>query len=237
MPRRTTTGTSCTTFDFWRTGRSFHSLFCPRTSGFCQYFGLICEIQPGCIYPTPTSKQSLPFSNSSVIHYTAFTSEGGTYCPWMKRQLLGQGVQFHERKVLSMDEVCSLLCPHPPSAGRRRLPNCYQLCRNRRRPCGGGRRLRLSNPWNSSESGCSLAETLPLPRFRQLYNPRVASSFPSEQAHFRIGGVYLGTVKQENNFDSSLTDNEVQEIWQRYIKLQPAMSVSYPLVKIPDSRI
>ncbi|KHJ74966.1 FAD dependent oxidoreductase, partial [Oesophagostomum dentatum] len=43
--------------------------------------------------------------DSSVIHYTAFTSEGAKYCPWMKQQLLERNVTFVLRKIDSLDEL------------------------------------------------------------------------------------------------------------------------------------
>ncbi|KIH64455.1 FAD dependent oxidoreductase [Ancylostoma duodenale] len=46
---------------------------------------------------------------SSVIHYTAFTSEGAKYCPWMKKELIAKGVDFVQRKIDNLDEVLGVL--------------------------------------------------------------------------------------------------------------------------------
>ncbi|VDM62628.1 unnamed protein product [Angiostrongylus costaricensis] len=45
------------------------------------------------------------FSETFAIHYTAFTSEGAKYCPWMKKELLARGVQFVQRRINSLDEL------------------------------------------------------------------------------------------------------------------------------------
>lgn len=42
---------------------------------------------------------------------------------------------------------------------------------------------------------------------------------------FRIDGVAVGTVKQDNRYDTELQEEEIHEIWDRYVKLQPAMNV------------
>lgn len=40
-----------------------------------------------------------------AIHYTAYTTEGGKYVPWMKRQLLAKGVRFIQRRISNLNEV------------------------------------------------------------------------------------------------------------------------------------
>lgn len=40
-----------------------------------------------------------------AIHYTAYTTEGGKYVPWMKRQLLDKGVKFVQRRINTVRDV------------------------------------------------------------------------------------------------------------------------------------
>lgn len=40
-----------------------------------------------------------------AIHYTAFTTEGRKYVPWMVRQLKGYGVRFVKQHIQSVNEV------------------------------------------------------------------------------------------------------------------------------------
>lgn len=45
--------------------------------------------------------------NSRVfaIHFTAFTTEGAKYVPWMKKQLLAKGVRFVRRHINTVRDV------------------------------------------------------------------------------------------------------------------------------------
>lgn len=44
-----------------------------------------------------------------AIHFTTFTTEGGKFIPWMKKQLLKKGVNFIKRPITTLSEVFSLI--------------------------------------------------------------------------------------------------------------------------------
>ena len=62
--------------------------------------------------------------------------------------------------------------------------------------------------------------------FQTFTIPTLVCLYAENILSFRIDGVYVGTVKQENNFDNSISDDEVAEIWKRYTTLQPTFNVS-----------
>lgn len=54
----------------------------------------------------PTSLFDLPRNTSTRgIHYTAYTSEGIRFCPFLKRELIAKGVRFTQRRIESLEEL------------------------------------------------------------------------------------------------------------------------------------
>lgn len=40
-----------------------------------------------------------------AIHFTTYTTEGGKYIPWMKKQLISKGVRFIQRHINTVRDV------------------------------------------------------------------------------------------------------------------------------------
>ena len=55
---------------------------------------------------------------------------------------------------------------------------------------------------------------------------------------FRTDTVVLGSVKQDGRWDMQITDEDRKDIWERYLKLHPAMKArEILLIKLKISRI
>nr|CDJ95708.1 FAD dependent oxidoreductase domain containing protein [Haemonchus contortus] len=143
---------------------------------------------------------------TSGIHYTAFTSEGARYCPWMKKHLLASGVKFFERKIESLDELADDGFPIVVNCagmnGAQLAGDDYDLYPTR------GILLKVDAPWQK----------------HFLMRNTTTFTIPT------IGAVYVGTVKEEHKDSMKITKEEIDHLWDRYLQLQP----SFKDVKILD---
>ncbi|KAK6731388.1 hypothetical protein RB195_007703 [Necator americanus] len=134
---------------------------------------------------------------SSVIHYTAFTSEGAKYCPWMKKELVAKGVEFVERKIDSLDELAD--------EGYEIVVNCAGL--------DGGRLAGVPDD-TFPIRGILLKVDAPWQK-HFLFRNFTTFTIPT------IDAVYVGTVKEDYKDSMDLTKNETNNLWCRYLSLQP----------------
>ncbi|KJH42679.1 FAD dependent oxidoreductase [Dictyocaulus viviparus] len=157
-------------------------------------------------------------SKSSAIHYTAFTSEGAKYCPWLKKKLLCRGVQFVQRRIHSLDELADEGFPI--------VVNCAGL--DGARLAGDdskvypirGILLKVEAPWQKHFLMRDfITFTIPTDSWTNI-----------EQIVYSIDAVYVGTVKEDHKDNRNITDEEIRELFNRYVELQP----SFQNVKIVD---
>ncbi|VDO59770.1 unnamed protein product [Haemonchus placei] len=177
---------------------------------------------------------------TSGIHYTAFTSEGARYCPWMKKQLLASGVKFFERKIESLDELADDGFPIVVNCagmnGAQLAGDDYDLYPTR------GILLKVDAPWQKHFLMRNTTTfTIPTDSaqfwsgvFEAIEYFVLTRSFQPGEAHRElpkvIGGVYVGTVKEEHKDSMKITKEEIENLWDRYLQLQP----SFKDVKILD---
>ncbi|CAI4226133.1 unnamed protein product [Auanema sp. JU1783] len=146
---------------------------------------------------------------TECIHYTAYTSEGGRYCPFLKEELIKLGVKFHERNVTSLDEIAedgySVVVNCAGINGGKLAGDDYGVFPIR------GILLKVDAPWQK----------------HFLYRDFGTFTIPM------IDSVVVGTVKQENGTDPLLSSEEQAEVWGRYTALQP----SFKNVKVIGSYV
>ncbi|WKX92434.1 hypothetical protein Q1695_010452 [Nippostrongylus brasiliensis] len=145
--------------------------------------------------------------NTKGIHYTAFTSEGARYCPWMKKELLAKGVQFVQRKIENMDELADEGFPI--------VVNCAGV---------NGGQLAGDDDGMYPIRGILLKVDAPWQKHFLMRN-FTTFTIPT------IGGVFVGTVKEDHKDSMTITQEEIDYLWSRYLKLQP----SFKNVKILDN--
>lgn len=136
--------------------------------------------------------------DSSAIHYTAFTSEGATYCPWMKKQLMDSGVAFVQRKIETLDELADEGFPI--------VVNCAGM--------DGGRLAGDDNEMYPIR-GILLKVDAPWQK-HFLMRDFITFTIPT------IGAVYIGTVKEDRKDSMEVTKEETEELFNRYLQLQPS---------------
>ncbi|EYC28894.1 hypothetical protein Y032_0007g3486 [Ancylostoma ceylanicum] len=143
---------------------------------------------------------------SSVIHYTAFTSEGAKYCPWMKKELIEKGVDFVQRKIDNLDELAD--------EGFEIVVNCAGL--------DGGRLAGIPDD-TFPIRGILLKVDAPWQK-HFLFRNFTTFTIPT------IDAVYVGTVKEDYEDSMTITKNETNKLWCRYLSLQP----TFKNVKVLD---
>ncbi|KAK5984098.1 FAD dependent oxidoreductase [Trichostrongylus colubriformis] len=134
----------------------------------------------------------------SGIHYTAFTSEGARYCPWMKKELLANGVNFVERNIKSLDELAD--------EGYSVVVNCAGV---------NGARLAGDDDDSYPIRGILLKVDAPWQKHFLMRNT-TTFTIPT------IGGCAVGTVKEDHQDSMEITKEEITNLWNRYLALQPS---------------
>ncbi|PAV77312.1 hypothetical protein WR25_21115 isoform B [Diploscapter pachys] len=135
------------------------------------------------------------------IHYTAFTSEGIRYCPFMKQQLLAKGVKFVQKKLASVDDLAEE--GHPIVVN-----------------CGGfnGGELAGDDAGNMIPIRGVLLKMDASWHKHFLYLDYTTITIPT------IDTVYVGTVKQEGvDGPMHILPEDVEDVWRRYEPIQPAL--------------
>uniref|UniRef100_A0A914QS90 FAD dependent oxidoreductase domain-containing protein n=1 Tax=Panagrolaimus davidi TaxID=227884 RepID=A0A914QS90_9BILA len=139
-------------------------------------------------------------TNLSGIHFTAFTTEGRKYVPWMTERLKGLGVHFIQRHVLNVLELIN--------EGFDVVVNCAGIRGGEVADDGDsvnvypirGVLFQVDAPWQK----------------QFLYEDFTTFTIPT------IESVYMGTVKEINGMSTQVSPEEREAVRQKYIKLQPA---------------
>ncbi|KJH43031.1 FAD dependent oxidoreductase [Dictyocaulus viviparus] len=140
------------------------------------------------------------FQNPSkyAIHFSSFAAEGNRYVPFLKNQLLNDGVVFIQKTIQNVDELSEDFDIIINSAGL----NAGKLAGddNGVYPIRGIV-FEVEAPWHKHFN----------------YRDFTTFSIPKNNC------VVIGSVKQANRFDTEITDEDRHDIWQRYEELHPAM--------------
>ncbi|CAD6190921.1 unnamed protein product [Caenorhabditis auriculariae] len=148
----------------------------------------------------PASLFDFPLNSSSQgIHYTAFTSEGLLFCPFLKKELIARGVKFTKRNLKNLNELGTKFDVVVNAAGLYGgvlagddAGNVFPI---------RGVLLRVDAPWQK----------------HFLYRDFGTFTIPV------IEGVAVGTVKQVNEiYPLEVTSKDKIDIAKRYIELQPS---------------
>ncbi|CAJ0576179.1 unnamed protein product, partial [Mesorhabditis spiculigera] len=135
------------------------------------------------------------------IHYTAYTSEGARYVPWMKKQLLEvYDVKYIKEFISDLEELAS--------RGYDVVVNCGGLA--------GGKLAGDGDEVNMFPIRGMLLKTKATWQKHFLYRDFLTFTIPV------IDAVYVGTVKAEHNDSLVLDQATVNLIWKSYLELQPA---------------
>ncbi|CAD5227336.1 unnamed protein product [Bursaphelenchus xylophilus] len=132
------------------------------------------------------------------IHYTAYASEGRTYTPWLKKQLQGKGAEFVTKEFKNLDEVSSL--------GFEYVINCGGV--------KGGDLAGDDTEGVKPNRGVAIEVHAP---WQKHFNYRDFSTFTIPMNN----SVMMGTIRQDNCTDLTVTDADREAIWSRYVALDP----------------
>lgn len=148
----------------------------------------------------PTSLFDLPRNTTTRgIHYTAYTSEGLRFCPFLKKELMTKGVRFTQRRIGNLEELGAEFDVVVNSAGLLGGVLAGDDAGNMK-PIRGVL-IRVDAPWQK----------------HFLYRDFSTITIPV------IDHVYMGTVKQEGAFGpNNVTSADIQDITSRYVALQPS---------------
>uniref|UniRef100_F1L8U9 D-aspartate oxidase 1 n=1 Tax=Ascaris suum TaxID=6253 RepID=F1L8U9_ASCSU len=133
-----------------------------------------------------------------AIHYTAYTTEGGKYVPWMKRQLLAKGVRFIQRRISNLNELYNDFDV---------IVNCAGL--------NGGKLAGDGDDRNMFPIRGIIFEVNATWHHHFLFKDFTTFSIPTTDK------VFIGSVKQPGRSDLEITQLDRDDILGRYYKLQP----------------
>ncbi|CAI4226129.1 unnamed protein product [Auanema sp. JU1783] len=130
------------------------------------------------------------------VHFSAFGAEGQKYVPFLRDQL--KDVQIINKKVEDLDE----------------LGEQYDVVVN----CAGLQAGKLAGDDDNMFPIRGIVLEVKAPWHKHfLYRDFDTFTIPKENV------VALGSVKQQGNFSMTATKDEIEEIMERYCRLQPAM--------------
>ncbi|VDL65758.1 unnamed protein product [Nippostrongylus brasiliensis] len=116
----------------------------------------------------------------------------------MKKELLAKGVQFVQRKIENMDELADEGFPI--------VVNCAGV---------NGGQLAGDDDGMYPIRGILLKVDAPWQKHFLMRN-FTTFTIPT------IGGVFVGTVKEDHKDSMTITQEEIDYLWSRYLKLQPS---------------
>ncbi|VDL75449.1 unnamed protein product [Nippostrongylus brasiliensis] len=153
-------------------------------------------------YLNDYERQSLfPEPSRHAIHFSAFAAEGNRYVPFLKEQLLRQGVSFVQRAISSVDELAE--------EGYDVVVNCAGL---------NGGKLACDDDSCYPIRGVVFEVDAP---WHKHFNYRDFCTFTIP----KNDRVVVGSVKQANRSDTKITEEDRADIWQRYGALHPVLKV------------
>ncbi|PAV60356.1 hypothetical protein WR25_07830 [Diploscapter pachys] len=133
------------------------------------------------------------------IHYTAFAAEGNMYVPFLKQTLQQSNVKFVQREIDDFDKLAE---------------EEYSLIFN----CAGIDGAKLAGDDNQMQPNRGIAIEIQAP-WHKHFNYRDFATFTIP----KTDTIVLGSVKQDGRWDMQITDEDRKDIWERYLKLHPAM--------------
>ncbi|VDK51814.1 unnamed protein product [Anisakis simplex] len=146
---------------------------------------------------------ALPENDSShtfAIHYTAYTTEGGKYVPWMKKQLLDKGVRFVQKRLSNLNELYNDFDV---------IVNCAGL--------NGGKLAGDGDERNMFPIRGIIFEVNATWHNHFLFRDFITFSIPTTDKFF------IGSVKQGGRYDLGITQTDRDDILGRYYKLEPTL--------------
>uniref|UniRef100_A0A915PTJ5 FAD dependent oxidoreductase domain-containing protein n=1 Tax=Setaria digitata TaxID=48799 RepID=A0A915PTJ5_9BILA len=135
-----------------------------------------------------------------AIHFTTYTTEGGKYIPWMKKQLLAKGVQFVQRHINTVKDLYNDFDV---------IVNCAGL--------NGGKVAGDGDHKNMFPIRGIIFEVNATWHKHFLYKGFETFSIPTTNK------VFIGSVKQAGRYDLEITPADRTDILNRYYQLQPAI--------------
>ncbi|TKR94876.1 hypothetical protein L596_009108 [Steinernema carpocapsae] len=150
----------------------------------------------------PHELEQFPFEADEIygLHFTSFTTEGRAYVPWMSEILEEKyNVTFKQRKIKNVDELIDSFDV---------IVNCAGL--------NGGIVANDGDAANVYPIRGVIAEVDAPWQKHFMYLDFSTFTFPT------INTVFMGTVKQEHRSDLKITREDIEDIQERYLKLQPA---------------
>jgi glycine/D-amino acid oxidase-like deaminating enzyme len=142
---------------------------------------------------------NMMFENPSkfAIHYTAYASEGRVYVPWLAKRLEELGAVFKRKDFKNLDEVAE--CG-------------FDFVLN----CAGFNAANLAEDDQPLTPIRGVLFEVEAP-WHKHFNYRDLSTFTIPMTN----SVGLGTVKQVGRTDLVITEEDKNEIWERYLELHP----------------
>ncbi|KAK5970114.1 FAD dependent oxidoreductase [Trichostrongylus colubriformis] len=144
-------------------------------------------------------KSLFPNPSRYAIHFSSYAAEGNQYVPFLKKQLLNNGVVFVKRAIRNIDELAD---------------EGFEVVVN----SAGLNAGKLAEDDDGVYPIRGVAFEVEAPWHKQ-FNYRDFSTFTIPKNNC----VVVGSVKQVNRSDTEVTDEDRRDIWERYVKLQPAM--------------
>ncbi|VIO96972.1 Uncharacterized protein BM_BM2804 [Brugia malayi] len=135
-----------------------------------------------------------------AIHFTTYTTEGGKYIPWMKKQLLAKGVRFIQRHINTVKDLFDEFDI---------IVNCAGL--------NGGKVAGDGDDKNMFPIRGIIFEVNATWHKHFLYKRFDTFSIPTTDK------VFIGSVKQNGRYDLEITPADRNDILNRYYRLQPAI--------------
>uniref|UniRef100_A0A0R3RYP0 DAO domain-containing protein n=1 Tax=Elaeophora elaphi TaxID=1147741 RepID=A0A0R3RYP0_9BILA len=135
-----------------------------------------------------------------AIHFTTYTTEGGKYIPWMKKQLIAKGVRFIQRQIETVRDLFNEFDV---------IVNCAGL--------NGGKVAGDGDHKNMFPIRGIIFEVNAAWHKHFLYKRFDTFSIPTTDK------VFIGSVKQVDRYDLEITPTDRTDILNRYYQLQPAM--------------
>uniref|UniRef100_A0AC34QJR4 FAD dependent oxidoreductase domain-containing protein n=1 Tax=Panagrolaimus sp. JU765 TaxID=591449 RepID=A0AC34QJR4_9BILA len=143
----------------------------------------------------------LLFPNPSkyCIHYTAYASEGRVYVPWLRKECEKLGAKYITREIttlkdLELDEPKYDVIINAAGLNAGKIAGDDDTVFPVR-----GIGFEVEAPWHKH------------------FNYRDFTTFTIPMTN----SVLVGSVKQPNRSDTEITDEDRNDIWERYLKLQP----------------
>ncbi|ETN78873.1 FAD dependent oxidoreductase [Necator americanus] len=151
-------------------------------------------------YMSDKERESLFVEPSKyAIHFSSYAAEGNQYVPFLKKQLVDQGVVFKQRAINNVEELAD---------------DGYDIVIN----CAGLNAGKLAGDDTTVYPIRGVVFEVDAP-WHKHFNYRDFCTFTIPKNN----SVVVGSVKQVNRSDVRVTEEDRNDIWRRYEELHPAM--------------